>query len=105
MIEITAENIEEVMSNKKVVVDFMADWCAPCKQMAPVFEKLSEDPNYSDIVFAKYDIEKGLDLTSKAGIRSVPAFVFFVDGEAANSVIGSMKEDKLKEFIENGLNM
>jgi len=102
MIEINDSNVNEVMGMGKVLVDFWAEWCAPCKAVAPIFEKLSEDKAFSDIEFAKCNVEEGnnSDLVSKANIRSVPSFALFVNGKSTNTSIGYMKEEMLKQEIK-----
>ncbi|KAK2863020.1 hypothetical protein Q5P01_002553 [Channa striata] len=65
---------------KLVVVDFTATWCGPCKQIGPVFEKLSEDPDNKNVVFLKVDVDEAEDVSSSCGISCMPTFQFYKNG-------------------------
>lgn len=76
-------------SNKYVFVDFYADWCGPCKMIAPIVEKLSvANPQ---IVFVKVNVEEAQELTSKYGISGMPTFLAFVNGAKSNEIVGADK--------------
>ena len=82
MIHLEKENFDELIKDK-VVVDFFATWCGPCKMLGPVFEELSTEIN--DIKFVKVDIDEHEDLCRKYKVMSVPTLI---------------PKDKLKEFIK-----
>lgn len=96
VIHLENENFEELIKNKKVVVDFYATWCGPCKMFGPVFEKVS---NESSITFIKIDVDAHEDIARKYGIMSIPTIVLLNNGEVEKTHMGFMTEDELKKFI------
>ena len=82
---------------KAVLVDFSAQWCGPCKMMAPILEELSAERE--DIEVATLDIDEAPEEAIKLGIMSIPAFILFKDGKEASRTIGYMpKEELLSEL-------
>lgn len=97
MIHLENENFDELIKDK-VVVDFFATWCGPCKMLGPVFEELSTEIN--DIKFVKVDIDEHEDLCRKYKVMSVPTLIVFDNGKEIKRNIGFIPKDKLKEFIK-----
>lgn len=97
VIHLENENFNDVISNGKVVVDFFATWCGPCKMLGPVFEKVSDEVN--DVKFVKLDVDKFNDIARQYGVMSVPTLILFENGKEVKKEIGFMSEDKLKDFI------
>lgn len=97
MIYLEKENFDELIKDK-VVVDFFATWCGPCKMLGPVFEELSTEIN--DIKFVKVDIDEHEDLCRKYKVMSVPTLIVFDNGKEIKRNIGFIPKDKLKEFIK-----
>lgn len=97
MIHLENENFDELIKDK-VVVDFFATWCGPCKMLGPVFEELSTEIN--DIKFIKVDIDEHEDLCRKYKVMSVPTLIVFDKGKEIKRNIGFIPKDKLKEFIK-----
>ena len=89
----------EVMQAKGlVVVDMYADWCGPCKMMAPVMDSLSED--YDDVKFVKVNVDNNPDLAAKFGVQSIPNFVFIKDGQKVDQVVGARESESFEGIIE-----
>ena len=84
-------------NNKSVFVDFYADWCGPCKMLAPVVEQLSEE--IKDVVFVKVNVDTTPDIASRYGIMSIPTLISFKDGEIAGNAVGFQPKEQLLEII------
>lgn len=97
VIHLDKEDFNDIVSNGKVVVDFFATWCGPCKMLGPIFEKVSEDVN--DVKFVKLDVDKFNDIAREYGVMSIPTLILFENGKEVKKEIGFMSEDKLKDFI------
>ena len=97
VIHLDKEDFNDIISNGKVVVDFFATWCGPCKMLGPVFEKVSDEVN--DVKFVKLDVDKFNDIARQYRVMSVPTLILFENGKEVKKEIGFMSEDKLKDFI------
>ena len=101
---VTTEEFEALVTDNDVVlVDFWAEWCAPCKRFAPVFEASSE--KHPDIVHAKVDTEAEPELISEAGIVSVPTLMAFRDGILVFNQAGALPAAGLEQVIESVQNL
>ncbi len=98
MKELNASNFKEEVGNGKAAVDFWAEWCGPCKMLAPVFEEVSKE--LTDVKFAKVDTEQEGELAQEAGVRGLPTIVLYQDGEEVTRIVGFKPKDQLKEEIE-----
>lgn len=101
IIEINKDNFkEEVLeSNKKVIVDFWATWCQPCRMMHPVLEQLNKELGES-IKIGKINIDNDPQLASKFGVMSIPTFIVFENGQIKKTVVGMQSLEKLKEILD-----
>lgn len=101
--ELTNGEFEAFIKEGTVLVDFFAEWCMPCVMMGPVVEELSEKFQ-GKIQFGKVNIEDNQALAAKFGVRSIPNFILFKDGNVAKTFVGAMSEEdfeeRLKEFVE-----
>ena len=101
--QITDANFQELLQgNKPVVVDFWAEWCGPCRMIAPIVDELAEF--YEDqVVIGKVNIDENEDLSIEYGIRSIPTLLFFKNGELVDKHIGAASkatlEDKIKALL------
>ena len=96
---LTKSNFEEVISsNPKVVVDFWASWCDPCRMMGPVIEQLAEDPE-AGVTVGKVNVDEEEALARKFGVMSIPTIIVFKDGKEAAQKVGYMPYEQLKKFV------
>ncbi|MFW6437542.1 MAG: thioredoxin [Armatimonadota bacterium] len=91
---------EVLQSDKPALVDFWAPWCGPCQMMGPTIDKLAGDYE-GKAVIAKINVDDTPDLASKYGIRSIPALLFFKDGEVAGQLVGVQSEDALRSKLDS----
>lgn len=94
----------EVLQNENpVLVDFYAQWCGPCKMLAPVIDRLSEDVIAKRVGFAKLNIDEGREIASFYGVMSVPTLILFKNGEEQVRMVGVHPKDAIADTIEDYL--
>ena len=100
----TTDNFEEevLQSALPVLVDFYADWCNPCKMMAPVVEKLAEEYE-GKMKVGKCNIDENMQIAQRYRVSSIPFFMIFKDGEKLASFLGAMSEADFKNNVEQAL--
>jgi thioredoxin 1 len=90
-LEVNDGNFDEVVvrSDKPVIVDFWAEWCGPCRMIAPIIDEISIE--YSDkAVVVKCDVDNSPQVSAKYGIRNIPTVLFFKDGKVADKQVGAV---------------
>lgn len=99
--QFTTDNFEtEVLqSSTPVFVDFYADWCNPCKMMAPVVEKLAEEYD-GKVKVGKCNIDENMQIAQRYRVASIPTFMVFQDGKPCSTQLGVMPAAELKNMIE-----
>ncbi len=103
-VEVTKDNFDAVVTNNDVVIiDFWAEWCAPCKTFAPIFEAASE--RYPNIVFGKVDTEEQMELARHFDIRSIPTLMVVREKVILYSKPGAVPAQSLETLIERMLAM
>ncbi len=93
---------EVINSDVPVLVDYWAEWCGPCKMIAPVLEELAS--TYSGKVkICKVDVDANKDAAQKYGIRGIPTLMLFKDGSAQATKVGALSKTQLEEFVNSSL--
>jgi thioredoxin 1 len=90
---------EVLNSNDVVLIDFFAEWCGPCKMLAPIVEELSKEMAGKAKVF-KVDVDKSGDIAQKYGIMGVPTVIIFKNGTAVDKMVGFQPKEVLKSKVE-----
>ena len=102
-INLTEENFYDIVENSDipVLVDFWAEWCGPCKMIAPTVEEISQK-NFGKLVVGKVDIDTNPNLAEKYQVRSIPTIIIFIDGAPTEMIVGPNKsalENKVKNLV------
>lgn len=101
--EVSGEALKSlVKEGKKVVCDFWASWCGPCRMLAPVMETLSEEFG-EKAEFVKMDIDKNPETAIEYGIMSIPTVIVFEKGEVKVQNVGFMPEEVMREYLKANL--
>lgn len=96
----SADFKKEVLgSSKPVLVDFYAEWCGPCKIMAPVLEEISSET--PGVVVVKVDVDANQDIASEYNISSIPTFLMFVGGSVVGQLVGAVGKAQIKKMISS----
>jgi thioredoxin 1 len=90
---VTDETFEQVIKeNAVVLVDFWAEWCGPCKKVAPILEDIS---NETGLLIGKLNVDENTEKSQEYGVSSIPTMVLFKDGNPVHTVVGAMPKHKL----------
>ncbi|MDX1507066.1 MAG: thioredoxin TrxA [Woeseiaceae bacterium] len=91
-----------LQSDKPVLLDFWAEWCSPCKMIAPLLDEAADE--YEDkLKIAKLNIDENPNIAQKFGIRSIPTLMIFKDGAPQAQKLGAMSKSQLTEFLDSNL--
>ena len=100
--KINVKKFDELIAGETpVVCDFYADWCGPCKMLAPVVEKCSE--KYTGAKFVKVNVDDDLELAARYGVMSIPMIGVFKGGELADKSVGYTSQSETEEFLDGVL--
>ena len=97
---INNSNFEELLSSgKPVVIDFWAEWCGPCRMIAPIIEELAAEYEGRALI-GKCDVEQNDDITMKDGVRNIPTIIFLKGGQVVDKQVGATSKEALKAKID-----
>ena len=104
IIQLTDDSFEAdvLKAEKPVLVDFWAEWCGPCKMIAPILDDVAGE--FADrVVIGKLNIDQNAGTPPKFGIRGIPTLLLFKDGQVAATKVGALSKTQLVEFLENNI--
>ncbi len=97
-----AFDAEVINSNIPVMVDFWAEWCGPCKMIAPIYAQVAEE--FKDKVkFVKINVDENTNIPTKYGVRGIPTLMLFKDGALEATKVGAVTKTQLSSFIDSNL--
>lgn len=104
VLEITDQNFESdvLQSKTPVVIDFWAEWCGPCKTIAPVIDELANE-YLGKVKFGKVNVDFNQQTAMKYGIRSIPNLLIFKGGSVVNQIIGSVPKDSIVKLLQESV--
>ena len=97
---VSVEDFEDevLKSDVKVLVDFYADWCGPCKMMGPVVEEIAEETEGRALV-CKINVDENMEIAQRYKVMNIPTFLIFRDGKLADRVVGGVPKEALMEKL------
>ena len=101
MIKLDKENFDEVIKEGRVLVDFYADWCGPCRMLAPVLEEIS---NENIIKIVKVNVDNHEDIARRYGVMSIPTLVLFENGNEQKRNTGFIPREAVEDFVKEQKN-
>ena len=101
IIKIKEEEFEEkvLKNNKKVLVDFYADWCGPCRMLSPIIEEIAKEND--EYEFVKVNVDDCHEVSRKYGVMSIPTLIVFENGVEKKKTLGFHSLDEVKEFLKD----
>ena len=103
IIQVTDASFEEevLKSDAPVLVDYWAEWCGPCKMIAPILDEIADEYNGKGLKIAKLNIDENPEMPKKYAVRGIPTLMLFKNGEVAGTKVGAASKSHLSAFIDS----
>ncbi|WP_048098073.1 thioredoxin [Archaeoglobus sulfaticallidus] len=101
-VNVTQSNFNEILKNRYVVLDFWADWCAPCKMIAPIIDDLAREYD-GKVVFGKVNTTEEQAIANRFAITAIPTLIFFRNGKPVDKIVGAMPKGELIRWINKNM--
>jgi thioredoxin 1 len=100
-VEVTDDTFAEKIEQAKglAIVDFWAEWCGPCRLIAPLVDQIADQYKEKGVVVGKLDVDSNMGTSARFGIRSIPAVLFFKDGQHVDTVVGAVPKQYLEKKV------
>jgi thioredoxin 1 len=97
LITVTTENYDELTRSNTVLLDFWAEWCGPCRMVAPIVEEIAKD--HTDLIVGKVDVDTQMALATRFGITSIPTLILLENGEVKAQSLGYRPKEELERVL------
>ncbi|WP_202318601.1 thioredoxin [Archaeoglobus neptunius] len=102
-VKLNTANFDETLKKyENVVIDFWAEWCMPCRMIAPVVEELAKE-YAGKVVFGKLNTDENPAIASRYGISAIPTLIFFKNGRPVDQVVGALPKSEIKRWVERNI--
>ena len=104
IVTLTSNNFQQevLSSDQPVLVDFWAEWCGPCRAVAPTLDQLAEE-RHGKVRVAKLNIDEHQDLAVRYGVQSIPMFILFKNGQVADRMLGARPKSAFDTFVDRNV--
>ncbi len=99
ILELNNDNFEQTIAGGPVLVDFWAEWCGPCRMVAPVLDELADEMD-GKVQIGKLNVDDNQEIAFKYQVSSIPTFILFKDGEIVDRMMGAMPKGAFEKFID-----
>jgi len=100
VLKVNKENFDQVLkSDKKVLIDFYADWCGPCRMVSPLVDEIADE--HPEYLVAKVNVEEQGELAMQFGVSSIPVLVVMKDGQVVKSALGARPKAQILALLED----
>ena len=93
------KEFNEKVASGRVLVDFFATWCGPCKMLSPLLEEIDQRKEAGDLLIVKVDVDEAEEIAAQFGIQSIPTLILFENGKATKKSLGYMPKPQLLSFL------
>ena len=94
------QEFQEKIAQGRVLVDFFATWCGPCKMLSPILEEVDQRGEAGELLIVKVDVDEASDIAIKFGIQSIPTLILFENGKMVKHALGYMPKPQLLNFLK-----